>query len=131
GRRRVIVGLVLLVLVVVDEAEVHGCSPPDRSHGKPYPCTISGCGRGPNSAVPSRTIVAPSATATSRSSLIPKETSGSPSAAASAASRRKPGRADAGSPPAPTAITPRTSSPRARRPSASAGASSQPQPFRP
>src|SRR5204862_3115589 len=67
-------------------------------------------GRGPKIAVPTRTIVAPSSTATSKSPLIPMERSGRPSSRPSNAKRRNTGRTSSASSTAgATVIRPRTS----------------------
>src|SRR5437879_5719469 len=129
--RLFLVRVVVLVLVVVDEAEVHSRSSPHRCHGprllvgRAYRRALAAAGRGPKSARPIRTIVAPSSTATSRSSDIPMERSSRPTSSASAATRRKPRRASSGGPAGPTAMRPRTSRPAARscstRPGTSGG----------
>src|SRR3954447_10131729 len=117
-RRGLVVRLVLLVLVVVDESQVHHGPSPDRCHPcvaslalRAYRRVFGATGRAPNSPRPTRTIVGPSSTATSRSSLIPMERSARPSWSAIAATWRKPGRASSGGPAGPTAMRPRTSRP--------------------
>src|SRR6266545_3224515 len=72
----------------------HG-APSGRFRGSPDP---SG-GRSPNRAVPTRTRVAPSSTATSKSAVIPIDSSGRPTPAASSAVRRKAARVASGSSP--------------------------------
>ena len=100
---------------------------PPRSTGA-YRCTPGGAGRGwpdprwPNRARPRRTMVAPSSTATSKSSLMPMDSSARPRPPASS---REGGEGRPGiAPRAGTVMSPSTDNPRARRPSTRAGASS-------
>ena len=84
------VAVVVLLVVDVFQTEVHQCSLHKRSHlqpssENPIVTACDGCGRGPNRAVPRRTIVAPAATACSRSSDMPIESSASPSSSRKAA----------------------------------------------
>src|SRR5205807_5318711 len=102
-RGRLVVRLVLLVLVVVNEPQIDHDSSPGRSHvfvaslaGEPI-VAVRGLqvvdGRSPNRPRPMRSMVLPSCTATSRSSVIPIDLTGRASRSARATRARKPGRA--------------------------------------
>src|SRR5579884_168054 len=120
-RCRLLVVLVFVV-VVVDQAEVDHRPADKRRHlsssllSGAYRSRDHPPGRGPNNARPSLTMVAPSATATSRSSVIPIETSSNPRRRASPASHRKPSRELSGGPGTPTAMRPSTRFPASRSP---------------
>src|SRR5581483_5830729 len=88
--RRLVVRLVFLVLVIVDEPQIDHDSSPGRSHvfsrllERAYRRRSRPSGRGPNNPRPILSIVLPSCTATSRSSVMPIERTGRVSRSASA-----------------------------------------------
>src|SRR6266542_3668577 len=123
----------VVIFRLVDEAQVHHCPSPHRSHRTALLLrqSLSLQTRrlpsgtlqwGPKIARPMRTIVAPSFTATSKSSLMPIDTSARPRRWASSASAANAGRGSR--PAAGTVISPSTASPADRSPSTRAGASS-------
>src|SRR5438270_2889191 len=129
-RSRLVVRLVLLVLVVVDEPQIDHDSSPGRSHvlrrllgRRAYRRRSGPSGRGPKSPRPILSIVVPSCTATSRSSVMPIERTGRARRSARATRDLNPGLAVSGGPVGPIAIRPRTSRPRRPRSSTSAGIS--------
>jgi len=109
-----LVAVVVILIINVLQTEVHQRSLHNEAIASPPPrlyCySLRRCGRGPNRQVPRRTIVAPAATACSRSLDMPIESSARPSSSRSRATRSNAERATIGSPAAPrSSVRPRGS----------------------
>ena len=114
--RRFVVAVVVVLLVGPEPEVEHGLAPHAIAIAASSFARLTRLGRdgrGPNSAVPTRTMVAPSATATSRSSVMPIDRSARPRSSRQAgAARRERGAGPVGVARRGDAIRPRTSSPR-------------------